>query len=110
MVGGVHNFSRNEDGTFLFSSEIHKKGDTKWSLLTSSLPFPLRGLRGVTVDNTVYITGGMMISNYVTSTLSPSKQAKREYFEFYQCLKLARSTQTQFLIIEFTAQCTLQVG
>ena len=52
MVGG-----QDTDGG-LSSTEMFKIGDTKWTLLSSTLPFPVSGIRGATVHNTLYITGG----------------------------------------------------
>ena len=64
MIGGYNYFSwHSKQGNYLSSTEMLKTGDTKWTLLSTTLPFPhgIGGIKGVTVDNIVYITGGMVI-------------------------------------------------
>ena len=57
MVGGSKPDKKIWSGVDLSSTEMHHAGDSKWRLLPSTLPVPVWGIRGATVDNTVYVTG-----------------------------------------------------
>ena len=54
VVGGMSGPGTSD---LLSSTEIFTEDGEYWTLFHSSLPAPLSHLRGVTVDNTVFITG-----------------------------------------------------
>ena len=54
VVGGL-----DKRGQVISSSEVHIIGNWKWDLLTS--PLTVQGLKGATVANMFYVTGGMQV-------------------------------------------------
>ena len=46
---------------YLDSTELLVPGSGSWRLATGLLPRPMQGVRVATVDNTLYLTGGIVI-------------------------------------------------
>ena len=51
----------DSNADYLDSTELLVPGSGSWRLATGLLPRPMRGVRVARVDNTLYLTGGIVI-------------------------------------------------